>query len=58
MDMTEGSVWPPGGRCNAGSGCFMAQVPPPKFCWWRCKSARPRGRSGAARRRMRALSPG
>ena len=47
-----------GGRANAGSKHFMVQVLPPNFCWRPLQTRPPGGRSGAARRRIRALIPG
>jgi hypothetical protein len=47
-----------GGRANAGSKHFMAQLLPPNFCWHPLQTRPPGGRSGAARRRLRALIPG
>jgi hypothetical protein len=60
-----------GGRANAGSKHFMAQLLPPNFCWHPLQTRPPRRRSDHAiglsnqwrnqwqtRRRIRALIPG
>jgi hypothetical protein len=55
---TQGSARPPGGRTNTSSRHFMVPPLPQQFCWQHRKSARPRGRSGAARRRVPRLDSG
>jgi hypothetical protein len=47
-----------GWRAGACSRHFIAQILPPRFYWQRQQSRPPGGRSGAARRRLRALIPG